>query len=113
MIIGLIDSGILPESRSFNGTGYGPIPSKWKGICQTRQSFAANNCSRKITGARWYAGGVDAAGLNGEYLSARGLNGHGTHAASTAAGNMVNNVSFHGLGAGMAMGGAPRARLAV
>lgn len=27
--------GVWPESESFSDEGLGPIPSKWKGICQT------------------------------------------------------------------------------
>lgn len=26
--------GVWPESKSFSDEGYGPIPKKWKGICQ-------------------------------------------------------------------------------
>ncbi|KAG0451628.1 hypothetical protein HPP92_026146 [Vanilla planifolia] len=124
VIVGVVDtgndvgrssiSGIWPESRSFLDEGYGPVPSKWKGTCQTGQAFGPSNCTRKIIGARWYVNGVDKTDLVGEYLSARDFNGHGTHTASTAAGNLVNGVSFGGrLGAGTARGGAPRARLAV
>ncbi|KAJ0971156.1 hypothetical protein J5N97_019115 [Dioscorea zingiberensis] len=113
IIIGVVDTGIWPESPSFSDAGFGPIPSRWKGICQTGEAFSANNCSRKIIGARWYTKGVDPEVLKGDYLSARDVNDHGTHTASTAAGVLVRNVSFHGLAAGAARGGAPRARLAI
>lgn len=78
-----------------------------------KPTFGANNCSRKIIGARYYAGGVSEENLQGEYMSPRDFNTHGTHTASTAAGVPVDNVSFQGLGAGMVRGGAPRARLAI
>ena len=105
--------GIWPESRSFDDHGYGPVPSRWKGTCEVGQNFTVNHCNRKIIGARWYAGGVDDSDISVDYRSPRDFQGHGTHTASTAAGSLVGNASFHGLGAGVARGGAPRARLAI
>ncbi|CAO2197295.1 unnamed protein product [Urochloa humidicola] len=113
IIIGIIDTGIWPESRSFSDHGYGMIPPRWKGVCQLGQAWGGTNCSRKIIGARYYAAGLDKANLKLNYMSARDMNGHGTHTASTAAGSVVEGVSLHGLGEGVARGGAPRARLAV
>ncbi|CAM0883250.1 unnamed protein product [Alopecurus aequalis] len=113
IIIGIVDSGIWPESRSFSDHGYGPIPSRWKGVCQLGQAWDSTNCSRKIIGARYYAAGLEKADQVKNYMSARDINGHGTHTASTAAGAVVEGVSLHGLGVGVARGGAPRARLAV
>uniref|UniRef100_A0A804IAV3 Uncharacterized protein n=1 Tax=Musa acuminata subsp. malaccensis TaxID=214687 RepID=A0A804IAV3_MUSAM len=113
IIIGVVDTGIWPESRSFDDHGYGPVPSRWKGTCEVGQNFTVNHCNRKIIGARWYAGGVDPSLIEGDYQSPRDSEGHGTHTASTAAGSLVSDASFHGLGAGTARGGAPRARLAI
>ncbi|KAJ4812710.1 Subtilisin-like protease SBT3.6 [Rhynchospora pubera] len=113
IIIGVVDTGIWPESKSFEDIGYGPPPTQWRGTCQTSESFGASNCSNKIIGARWYASDLSSSELKGEYMSARDLNGHGTHCASTAAGNIVSNTSFFGLAAGSVRGGAPRARLAI
>ena len=106
-------AGIWPESRSFNDDGYGPVPARWKGICQTGAQFNTSHCNRKIIGARWYAAGISEEVLKNEYASARDLGEHGTHVASTAVGSFVANVSYGGLAAGWARGGAPRARLAV
>ncbi|XP_047058685.1 subtilisin-like protease SBT3.5 [Lolium rigidum] len=113
VIIGIVDTGIWPESRSFSDNGYGPIPSRWKGVCQLGQAWEGTNCNRKIIGARYYAAGVDKAYQEKNYMSARDINGHGTHTASIAAGAVVEGVSLHGLGVGVARGGAPQARLAV
>ncbi|XP_040379477.1 subtilisin-like protease SBT3.5 [Oryza brachyantha] len=113
VIIGVIDSGIWPESSSFRDHGLGPVPSKWKGICQAGEKFSSNQCNRKIIGARWYVNHLTPKDFEGEYKSARCANGHGTHVASTAAGALVPNVSFHGLAAGYARGVAPYARIAV
>ncbi|KAI3497645.1 hypothetical protein L1887_33099 [Cichorium endivia] len=99
-IIGVIDSGIWPESESFSDEGLGPIPDKWKGECQGGTNFT---CNRKIIGARSY--GIED--------SVRDTYGHGTHVASIVAGNQVNKASYYGLAQGIARGGVPSARLAV
>ncbi|RCV04522.1 hypothetical protein SETIT_1G007700v2 [Setaria italica] len=113
IIVGVVDTGIWPESRSFDDSGYGPVPARWRGVCQIGAEFNATSCNRKIIGARWYTGGLDAEKLKVDYLSARGMDGHGTHVASIIAGSLVRNVSHGGLAGGVARGGAPRARLAV
>ncbi|XP_044416331.1 uncharacterized protein [Triticum aestivum] len=115
IIIGVIDSGIWPESRSFDDTGYSPVPARWNGVCQIGHAWNATSCNRKIIGARWYSGGISADVLKMDYNSPRDLTGHGTHVASTIAGSQVWNVSHRGggLGVGMARGGAPRSRLAI
>lgn len=105
IIIGLLDTGVWPESESFNDKGFGPPPSKWKGACEGGQNFACNN---KIIGARYYGGSRP----NSTQTARDAEDGHGSHTASTAAGNIVNNVSFFGLAQGTAKGGVPSARIA-
>ncbi|KAI3457939.1 hypothetical protein Pfo_014602 [Paulownia fortunei] len=120
-IIGVFDTGVWPESESFDDKGLGPIPAKWKGFCQSGGGFnPAQHCNKKLIGARYFIDGFLAAlgepfnaTENNEFLSARDSAGHGTHCASTAAGSFVSNVSFNGLAHGTVRGGAPRARLAI
>uniref|UniRef100_A0A7N0TQ85 Cucumisin n=1 Tax=Kalanchoe fedtschenkoi TaxID=63787 RepID=A0A7N0TQ85_KALFE len=108
LIIGVLDTGIWPESASFNDSGFGPPPAKWRGSCQPASNFTCNN---KIVGAKYYKAG---GGFSQEdQPSPRDSDGHGTHTASTAAGGVVSGVSMLGLGGGTARGGVPGARLAI
>jgi hypothetical protein len=34
IIVGMLDTGIWPDSPSFSDDGFGSPPSKWKGVCQ-------------------------------------------------------------------------------
>ncbi|KAL5834119.1 hypothetical protein ACOSQ3_017793 [Xanthoceras sorbifolium] len=123
IIVGVLDTGIWPESESFqeNEPCLGPIPSSWKGKCVEGQEFDPKKaCNRKLIGARYYLKGfeqmfgpLNTSSGSHEYRSPRDYLGHGTHTASTAVGSIVRNASFLGLGRGTARGGAPRARLAV
>ncbi|XP_042450965.1 subtilisin-like protease SBT5.3 [Zingiber officinale] len=113
VIIANLDTGAWPESKSFNDEGLGPIPEKWKGICQNNSNSTTLrpfNCNRKLIGARSYNLG-DQHLPNGD-PSPRDIDGHGTHTLSTAGGAFVRGASIFGQGRGTARGGAPRARLA-
>ncbi|KEH22215.1 subtilisin-like serine protease [Medicago truncatula] len=101
LVVGVIDSGIWPESESFNDKDLGPIPKKWRGVCAGGGNFS---CNKKIIGARFYGDGDQ---------DARDTGGHGTHTASTAGGREVKDASFYGLAEGTARGGVPSSRTSV
>ncbi|KAF6153134.1 hypothetical protein GIB67_034856 [Kingdonia uniflora] len=116
--VGLLDSGIWPESRSFHDNGLGPVPKKWKGICQAGDYFNASHCNRKLIGARYYLKAYEASNgplnVSNDYRSSRDKDGHGTHTASTVGGRSVKNVAaLGGFAHGTATGGAPLVRLAM
>lgn len=108
IIIGLLDTGIWPEHISFQDKGLPPVPSKWKGICQAGPKFSPSNCNKRLIGASAFIKGYEAivGRLNetGTFRSPRDSDGHGTHTASTAAGNIVNKANFNNQGMGVATG---------
>ena len=130
MIIGIVDSGIWPESLSFsdrtglngNATKDGKLSFQqipgWHGKCVPGAAFNASNCNQKLIGAQYFNaawGGnvaIDAQ-RPWEFNSPRDYNGHGTHTSSTAGGN--NGVPTTGPAAvfGPISGMAPRARIAM
>ncbi|MGE5339424.1 MAG: S8 family peptidase, partial [Gemmatimonadota bacterium] len=130
IIIGIVDSGIWPESLSFsdrtglngNATKDGKLSFQqipgWHGKCVPGEDFTAANCNQKLIGAQYFnaAWGGNAAidaQRPWEFNSPRDYNGHGTHTASTAGGN--NAVPTTGPAAvfGPISGMAPRARIAM
>ena len=128
IIVGVIDSGIWPEHPSFSdqidfsdapgfrgkrNLAYGPAPADWYGSCQSGERWSQVNCNNKLIGARFYPDGFSAHGhsdlIVSEFLSPRDSDGHGSHTASTAAGNegplnTINGKPVSGM--------APRARIA-
>lgn len=121
VILGVLDTGIWPESESFSDRMMPPVPPRWKGGCVAGENFTTSTCNRKVIGAKYYLKGME--GQVGpllsykdggsDILSPRDSVGHGSHTASTAAGRFVRNMNLQGLGSGRARGGAPRARIAV
>jgi subtilisin family serine protease len=89
-------------------------PEGWNGECQSGEEFATTNCNNKLIGARWFVDGARNTGPidSGEIFSARDVDGHGTHTATTAAGNRVKAAIF-GTSVGRVEGIAPQARVAV
>ncbi|KAI3914352.1 hypothetical protein MKW98_014959 [Papaver atlanticum] len=119
VIIGVIDTGIWPERKSFHDKGLDPVPERWKGICEEGPDFPKESCNKKIIGARAFSKGYEAfllgskMNVSAKLISARDMKGHGTHCASTAAGSAVSGASLGPYAAGVAQGMAPKARIAV
>ncbi len=88
-------------------------PENWNGICQTGPRFIEADCNNKLIGARFFVDGARATGPidAGEIFSPRDVDGHGTHTATTAAGNRVR-ASIFGTFLGRVQGMAPGARIA-
>jgi subtilisin family serine protease len=118
VVIGIIDGGFIPENPMF-----APLPeprpdqdvidAKWKGECEEGEDTPENNvvCNNKVIGARWFdsQGHSDVDG----FKSPREEYNHGTHVASTAAGNRDIEAVIDGVEMGPVSGMAPAARLAV
>jgi subtilisin family serine protease len=138
VVVADLDSGIWPESKSFSGERLSKLAkTPWdisrhgtetrmekadgrvfRGECVTGQKWDKGDCNTKIISARYFGdsflAAVPLADLAAtEQLSARDGGGHGTHTASTAAGNRVENVKTEGREFGTVTGMAPAARIAV
>ncbi len=119
VVVGVIDSGIWPEHPSFADDGsYAPLPAYAGVPCQFgNTAHNANDvpfsCNNKLIGARQvlptYRAVIGAEA--DEFDSARDDDGHGTHTASTAAGNAGVAASIQGVPRGVVSGIAPRARI--
>ncbi|QOD42641.1 S8 family serine peptidase [Clavibacter zhangzhiyongii] len=132
-VIGVLDTGIAPHNPSFAGA---PLGSKagadpWRdgagisfrksdggvfhGVCQEGEGFTSADCSTKVIGARYFIAGRDAAAeANGmqEPRSPLDTRGHGSHTASTAAGNANVEATVAGRVIDRISGVAPAAKIA-
>lgn len=123
VIVGILDSGIWPEHPSFadpdpSGDAFPEPPGKWAGTaCEFGSSIAGDvpfTCNNKLIGAQRFMETYEQFGpplLPGEFLSARDDDGHGSHTASTAAGNGKVKAQIFGIPRGTISGIAPRAHV--
>ncbi len=124
VVVGVIDTGIWPEHPSFADDGsYGPSPlgpldESERSSCDFGNTAQNPNdkpftCNNKLLGARQMLDTYRAVvGADpDEFDSARDDEGHGTHTASTAAGNAGVEASILGRDYGEVSGIAPRARI--
>ena len=139
VVVGVLDSGYWPESKSFAGEALSrsrPTPSDpfrpyrsgnkivmqkadghtFRGICQAGDSFTGDECNTKVIGARYFSKTYQAQtppSQRTDFLSPRDGHGHGTHVASTAAGKSGVSASIGGRSFGKISGVAPGAKLAI
>ena len=118
VVVGVIDSGIWPEHPSFADDGTYAAPPIAPPPCEFGNTAhnpddAAFSCNNKLLGARQMLATYRA--LIGadpdEFDSARDDDGHGTHTASTAAGNAGVEASILGTVRGVVSGIAPRSHV--
>jgi subtilisin family serine protease len=118
IVVGVIDTGIWPEHPSFADDGSypapptGPLPCEF-GDTAHNPNDAPFTCNNKLIGAYQMLDTYRA--LIGadpdEFNSARDDSGHGTHTASTAAGNSGVAATVLGIPRGTVSGIAPRAHI--
>ena len=137
IVVGVIDTGVWPESKSFAGARLGTAPDPanptrayrvgssvvmqkangqtFTGECETGEQFTAGLCNTKLISARYFGDSFFAsAGANlQDYRSPRDGDGHGSHTASTAAGYSNVAASVDGIDFGKISGVAPGAAIAV
>ena len=134
VVVGIIDSGIAAGNASFAGDPLGSASDAephlegdatvfakgdggtFTGVCQTGVQFDASDCNTKLIGARYFVDGFGVGNIGteeqGEYLSPRDGNGHGSHTASTAAGNADVEATIGDRSFGTVSGVAPAAKIA-
>ena len=124
VVVGVLDSGIWPEHPSFadpdpSGKSYPPPPTV---PAQCDFGRGANpgapfTCNNKLIGAYRFMAAYDQCVvdgncvLGGDFTSARDSEGHGTHTASTAAGNASVEADIFGINRRHISGVAPRAHV--
>ncbi|MEZ4659574.1 MAG: trypsin-like serine protease [Caldilineaceae bacterium] len=117
VIVGVIDTGIWPEHPSFADDGsLAAPPARWAGSCSPpADGSQPYTCNNKLIGVQYFLDGYVAASggiYDGLFYSGRDDDGHGTHTASTAAGNENVAATIYGLNFGTISGMAPRAHVA-
>lgn len=131
VVVGVIDTGIAPENPSFAGDPLGTAPgvapylegntvvfdkadgTQFRADRVAGDQWNNDDYSTKIIGAQFFSAGADAAGFDfgSDFLSPRDGGGHGSHTASTAAGNHDVAANVGGLDLGLISGVAPAAKV--
>lgn len=139
VVVGVIDTGIAPEHPSFEGKklkkqkkqqnrhkGSQPYTDgsyvyfdksdggQFRSAMVEGQDWDKSDYSSKLIGGQYFFAGAEAAGFDFQYdyLSPRDGDGHGSHTASTAAGNFKVEASIEDVDFGTVSGVAPGAKVA-
>ncbi len=137
VVVGVVDTGIAPENPAFAGDPLGDAPgdrpyrdgddvvfAKADGgefrstvVDQgagTKDAWGPAQLNDKLIAAHYFGDGAAANGFSfdADYLSPRDGDGHGSHTASTAAGNNGVAASVEGIDFGSISGVAPAAKVA-
>jgi subtilisin family serine protease len=139
VVVGVVDTGIWPESASLSGPKLGTKPptpadpyrpyrsgtttvmqkadgNTFTGNCEAGEQFTADLCNTKLISAKYFGDGwlsLVPPEKRADYASPRDGEGHGTHTASTAAGRNGVDVTEGGVNFGTISGVAPAAKIAV
>lgn len=133
VVVGVIDTGIAPEHPSFagdklkkqkksEGKPYSDGSfvyfdksdgTQFRSAIVQGQDWDKHDYSTKLIGGQYFSTGAAAAGFDFQYdyLSPRDGAGHGSHTASTAAGNFGVDAAVEGVGLGTVSGVAPAAKI--
>jgi subtilisin family serine protease len=134
IVVGVVDTGIAPENPSFAGDqlkkkGAAGVPytengdtivfdksdgGQFRSKITIAQSWDKRAYNTKLIGGQYFSAGAQAAGFDFSYdfLSPRDKAGHGSHTASTAAGNFGVGAKVEGIDFGKISGVAPAAKVA-
>ncbi|WP_226533807.1 S8 family peptidase [Microbacterium paraoxydans] len=139
VVVGVIDTGIAPEHPSFDGKklkkqkkqhdrhkGKQPYTDgkyvyfdksdggQFQAAMVEAQDWDKRDYSSKLIGGQYFYAGAEAAGFDFQYdyLSPRDGDGHGSHTASTAAGNFKVKAAIEDVDFGTVSGVAPGAKVA-
>ncbi|WP_435749059.1 S8 family serine peptidase [Microbacterium sp. PMB16] len=139
VVVGVIDTGIAPEHPSFEGKklkkqkkqqsrhkGNQPYSDgtyvyfdksdggQFRSAMVEGQDWDKSDYSSKLIGGQYFYAGAEASGFDFQYdyLSPRDGDGHGSHTASTAAGNFKVKASVEGVKLGTVSGVAPASKVA-
>lgn len=142
VVVGVIDTGYHPEQEMLTGEPVEPLSGEpqvgepyldsagqiamlkadgttFRGDCEAGEDFSGEECNSKVVAAQYYSEDFEAFVPEGdrdpnERLSPIDISSHGTHTATTAAGNNgVDQVMNGGASYGEGSGVAPEAKVSV